>query len=348
MQSRKWPLAIACASVALASCGGGGGGGGSSSGGSGGSGSGTGSGTGGNAGSSTNVLFATDYTHGTVAGFDTLTPSGETWGDHVLVTVPGGGQSIAWDTARDELYVLVDWLGSPAVHRVDVYAHASTMQSGATPARSITLSNLNETDAIVLDTPHDRLWIAGMRTNIANDGGELDVFEHASTLNGTPAADRRIVNIESIRNMALDTTRSILYTIGGVRSWEAYAYVDTDSMASGAVPAFYIPGPGSFGIALDATRDILYMPDTTKGLTIVHGASTAASATTITVPFAGTPVVTATVDSARDRLYLGAYTQAFVIDNASTLASTASLPARAASAPTGASYPVSIWSFASH
>ena len=267
------------------------------------------------------------------------------------MTTPGGGQAIAYDSARDELYVLVDWLGQPPVLRVDVYAHASTMRAGATAARSIALSNFIDATTLALDTAHDRLWVAGMRTSYANDGAEIDVFEHASTLGGTPPADRRIQNIESIQAMALDATRSILYTVGGITNGAAYAYTGTDTLASGAKPAYTLTGAGSYGISLDVARDILYLPDVFTGLTIVHGASTGAAATSINVPFtsAGWQLNTAAVDSAHDRLYLGAYNQAYVIDNASTLTSAATLPAPAASAPATVAtgdYPVSIWGFA--
>jgi hypothetical protein len=90
-------------------------------------------------------------------------------------------------------------------------------------------------------------------------------------------------------------------------------------------------------MAVDEQRDILYVPDTSTGLGIVRNASTS----TQTVAKLAVPCLTVAVDSAHDRAYVGAYSNADVFDNASTLGASSKVPAVAAQA-IGAS----IWSFA--
>jgi len=332
MASRMWAArgaAIACSGVLLASCGGGGGG--------------DGSGQAvdkpvatvpgcvpGGSATGANVLFGADLNTGTLTAFKTLTPSCEVWESHVFATVTRVANGIAYDARRDELYVLAVQEYGP--QEVDVYAHASVLAPGATPTRSITLSAFAIARAISLDTAQDRLWVGGERTTWADDGGEIDMYENASTRSGPAVADRQIRNIPGVVNMALDTTHAILYAVAGVHD-SVMAFAGTDTLTDGATPTFTIGGTaGSFGIAIDGARDIAYLPNPASGLRIVRHASTGLPDTAIMVPFDGAKALMATVDSKNDRLYLGGFAGAYVIDHASALTPSSPLPAPAASA----------------
>jgi hypothetical protein len=84
---------------------------------------------------------------------------------------------------------------------------------------------------------------------------------------------------------------------------------------------------GVAGVAIDPGRDRLYAADPFGGVTIVNGASTASPVTIGTVAVPNARVVA--VDAAQDRLYVGAYDKAYVLDHASSLAAGTLVPAAA-------------------
>ena len=304
--------------VALAGCGGGGG---SSDGGSGG---GSGGSTGGY------VLFATDLNSGTIAAFTTADPSaGQSLAAHIVKTNEGG-TGIAYDAVHDDLYAMRVAIDLPAV-TIDVFAHASKMASNATPARTIQVTGLADLDnSIALDTTRDELWIGGLGSSNSNTPGRLVVLSHASTLSGSVAPTRDIQGLPSFMTFAHDRVHDTLYLAGGGGiTHGVYVFANASTLVSDTAPTRTISGvdgTGTYLMSVDEQRDILYVPDVFNGLGIVRNASTGTQAvTTVQFPSA-TPSLTAVVDGPHDRLYVGAYTNAYVFDNASTLTSASTLP----------------------
>lgn len=311
---------VACMlAAALTGCGGGGG---SSDGGSGGGSSGS---TGGY------VLFATDINSGTIAAFTTADPTaGQSLAAHIVKTNEGG-TSIAYDAVHDDLYALRVAIDLPAV-TIDVFAHASKMASGAAPARTIQVTGLADlTNSIALDTTRDELWVSGEGGQTSNNTGRLTVLAHASTLNGSVAPTRDIQGLPSFMTFAHDRVHDTLYLAGGGGVIHGvYVFANASALVSSTAPTRMIngvDGTGTYLMTVDEQRDILYVPDVSAGLGIVRNASTATqSVTTLQFPSA-TPCLTAVVDGPHDRLYVGAYTNAFVFDNASGLTSASTVPA---------------------
>ena len=305
--------------AALAACGGGGGGNdGGSSGGNG----------GGSAGSY--VLFATDLNSGTIAAFTTLDPSaGQTLTAHIVKTHEGG-TGIAYDAVHDDLYAMRVNVNLPAV-TIDVFAHASHMVNDAPPARTIQVAGLADvTNQIFLDTTRDELWVSGESSGNSNTPGRITVIAHASSQSGSVTPTRDITGLPYFATFALDRVHSTLYLAGGGGGPRGvYVFANAATLASGALPTRTIDsvdGRAPYLMAVDEQRDILYVPDVSTGLGIVRNASTASpSLATVAFP-STTPCLTAVVDSAHDRLYVGAYTNAYVFDNASTLTSASVVP----------------------
>lgn len=298
----------ASAMGALVACGGGGGG-------DSGSGASNGSGSGGNA--SPYVMFASDYGSGSIAAFTTLSPAaGSTLAANVVEVVPDAGFSLWYDTAHDDLYTLYSDVFAQVKVKVVVFAHAATLKTSAAPGRTLVLADFGSADTLLLDTANDRLWVSGSD----NDAQSLtEVFEHASTLTGTPTASRSM-RIDG-HAIAIDFGRDILYTNHFANEVEAYSHVST--LSGRVFPDRTITNVNAgLGLTLDASRDILYTAATTSAtVTALHGASTATTGpgTTISLP-AGATLMNAVVDPGHDRLYVGAQDGAYVIDNVSTLA----------------------------
>jgi hypothetical protein len=298
----------ACALAVLAACGGGGGNSGS------GGGNNTGSG-GTSGGSSPYVLFASDFS-GNVAAFTTLSPAaGTTVSGNLVETVQYTGNTLAYDAVHDELYMLYENTFATPSAKLEVFAHASSLKSGAAPARTVVLPDLFGAERMVLDTTHDRLWISGSNNDHL---GIVAVYDHASTLTGSASVSRTLA--VSTQNMALDAARDVLYLNPAVNEIHVFAGAST---LDGAVrPDRVIRGMDSTdSLVLDASRDTLYaVASGSASIYVMHGASTATSVTpsTIALP-AGAYLVALAVDSAHDRLYAGGQEAAYIIDNVSTL-----------------------------
>ena len=305
-------LAAGLLAATLAGCGGGGsdGGGGGSTGG--------------------YVLFATDLNTGAIAAFTTADPTaGQSLAAHIVKSSEGG-TGIAYDAVHDDLYAMRVAINLPGV-TIDVFSHASKMAMDAAPARTIQVTGLADlNNAIALDTTHDELWVSGIGSSTSNNSGRITVLAHASTLTGSVAPTRDIQGLPGFATFAHDRVRDMLYLAGGGGTVHGvYVFANASTLVSDTAPTGTIAGLGSTStslISVDEQRDILYVPDVFTGLGIVHGASTATSTLTQLAFPAAAPCQTAAVDSVHDRLYIGAYTDAYVIDNASTLTAGSTLP----------------------
>ncbi len=313
-------LVIGVLAAALAGCGGGGGNGSTGS-----------TGTSGGSSQATGyVLFATDLNSGSIAAFTTAAPvAGQALAAHIVKSREGG-KGIVYDALHDDLYAIRIANFLPAV-TIDVFAHASRMTTDAAPTRTIQVTGLADLqNSMALDTTRDELWIGGVGSQVANKPGRLVVLAHASTLSGSVAPTRDVVDLPTFSTFAHDRTRDVLYLAGGGGIVHGvYVFANASTLVSGTPPTRTIDsvdGTGTALMSVDEQRDILYVPDVFNGLGIVHGASTV-TPTTASVPFPiAAPCQTAAVDSTHDRLYIGAYTDAYVFDNASTLKSGSSLP----------------------
>ena len=282
-------------------------------------------------GGSTNVLFI-GTNDGLVAAFHASTVAGvsyaATFADHAIVNngVPDSVMLTAYDAARDELYVRSSGVvvAGSMPERVDVYAQASHMTAGATPApaRSLTFPGVAGFFSMHYDRVNDTLWVTG---ELQQDREPiLWAFDHASTLSGNVTHSRSVTPVDRLTpplDVAIDNGRSLLYVLddgtGEIDVFADPAHVDADAVP---VRTFISAGIGS-ALALDATRDILYVGGYRIDFYMVRGASTASGRpTTAVIQLAGAiegPSVA--VDAAHDRLYVGDGWSLFQVDDASTL-----------------------------
>jgi len=303
---------VACTMACVGLLGGCGGGGGSSS-----TDSGS-SGVGASASSGTNVLFAGDAASGSIAAFTTLSPAAGTITANVFTKLTGAGSSLAYDQPRDLLYVIESWpFNTPAV-QVQVFTGASKIAPGAVAARTIALNDFQLALAMFLDKTNDTLWVGGTDTSGL---ARVEVFQHASTLSGAPVPDR-ILKTNQANALTVDVGRSILYVLSDsvVSVYEGAATI------SGSVfPNRFVYDFAGNNLSVDSARDILYGATSQGSLLIVPGASTASGrvGTKVTLPSTA-QARSALVDSANDRLYVGALGGGFVFDNASALTASSS------------------------
>jgi len=116
-----------------------------------------------------------------------------------------------------------------------------------------------------------------------------------------------------------------------------HVYTNVDTASGALTPARVVSGVVSAsGLAVDTARDRLYVADVSAGIRFVGSASASSTTTAGTVPIPNAHF--ATVDAANDRLYVGAYDKAYILDGASALVD-GTLPKAAvgALAPAGSS-----------
>src|SRR5215471_6452267 len=273
------------------------------------------------------VLFVADIAHGAIGGFANADPAaGSMLAGRVISGVTGLGGNLAYDESRDSLYASK---GGTVV----VFDHASLASGAAAPSRTLTPSGSSfVTLSLFLDKSTDQLYVGGDRQS--GDGAVL-VFANASTVSGTKAPDRTMVVPIGVHTFTLDASRSILYVLGAITGIHVYENANT---ASGTLSQARVIGgfTSATGLSVDTGRDRLYVADVFAGIRFIADASSpsaAASPDGVPIPNAHF----ATVDAAHDRLYVGAYDKAYILDDASTL--TNALPASAvgALAPAGSS-----------
>ncbi len=92
--------------------------------------------------------------------------------------------ALSWDDTRNLLYV-----GVPNLSQIHVYSDASTREGSATPNRTITIDfpgkvTVDWITGVIVAPEHDLLFVSMYK-------GQTMVFRRASSLQGTPEADRR-------------------------------------------------------------------------------------------------------------------------------------------------------------
>ncbi|MFI4927309.1 MAG: hypothetical protein ACHP7E_06445 [Burkholderiales bacterium] len=270
-------------------------------------------------------LFVTDIGQGTLTALPAWTSiSGFSLSAQKNLTISNLRDPLAYDSGRDLLYAM-------STASVLVYAHASALTETATPTRTITLpSDWLWGNAMVLDGAHDTLYVAGSRRY----DDQVLVVPQASGASG-PVAPGRVLTINDGANgIALDSGRATLYVIGATTGVHVFPNIDSASGTVFAARHMLLPIAVT-GVAIDPGRDRLYAADPSRGVTIVNGASTASPVTVGTAALPNARVVA--VDAALDRLYVGAYDKAYVLDHASRLAAGTSVPAAALVGASGSS-----------
>jgi hypothetical protein len=259
-------------------------------------------------------LFVTDSGQGKLGALPAWTSiSGFSLSAQRSLTISNLRDPLAYDSGHDLLYAM-------SAATVLVYAHASAITETATPARTITLPpDWLWGNAMVLDGAHDTLYVAGSRSY----DDQVLVVPQASGASGPVVPSRVLTITDGAHGIALDPGRATLYVIGATNGVHVFPNIDA---ASGTVFAarHMLLATAVTGIAIDASRDRLYAADPFGGVTIVNGASTASAVSIGTVVLPNARV--AAVDAAQDRLYVGAYDKAYVLDHASSLVAGTSAP----------------------
>ncbi len=287
-----------------------------------------------------NQLFLEDGHTGQIAAFPDAKPtSGTTFSNHVVAAVSGATGAMAYDAVHDQLYVAVaPTSSSPAA--IEVFTNASTMTAGK-PARTITpdggIPAFSLITKLAIDTSTDTLWVYGRNQAglLALTNGSLMAIAHASTTSGSVPAGGA-VGVRSGGSetfFAYDGTRDVAYLTGrvdnagndipGIAVFDAAS--TTYSTSGLQTPTSTIAIDGATDIAVDAAHDALYVADPTQGLWIVRQASTGSPV--VVGPLAMAGVTSVSLDSASDRLVVGAGGSAYVFDQASSLTAGSPFPA---------------------
>ena len=108
------------------------------------------------------ALFVVNTRTAAVDGFASLAPpAGSTTSGHDLATLASVDGPVAYDAVHDLLYVATTppetFTDNSA--QIRVFAHASTLAAGATPARSISLENSRGVQGMAADGASDTLWV---------------------------------------------------------------------------------------------------------------------------------------------------------------------------------------------
>jgi hypothetical protein len=170
--------------------------------------------------------------------------------------------SLFLDAAADRLYV------GDAVVGVRVYDGASGINGAAAATRLIDrsgLGSLSEIFGVAVDTGRDILYVSAT-SNDVNSTNHINVFASASTANGSPAPNRKIVPtisnvIQPVRGISLDAAHDRIYVAGDYLN--QVMVFDGASVASGqTAPTKVIALPSTYGsisnVWVDAANDRLY------------------------------------------------------------------------------------------
>jgi len=226
--------------------------------------------------------------------------------------------SLALDTTRDYLYV-----GNGT--SVLVFYGASTANGDLFASASF--GTIGNTGSMFFDSANDRLYVG-------DDVNNVKVYSPASTANSL-SAPRLVTGMTTpIHGVAVDTTKNILYVSNdtGSTTHQIMVFDNADTVTIAGPSRTITPTVAAVnlavgGVALDATRDLLYVAPGTgvNGIMVFGTASTAngaiAPAKTLTITSA-TGILKVAVDAVHDRLYaVGSNGHVYLIEAVSTLSS---------------------------
>jgi uncharacterized protein YjdB len=301
------------------------------------------------------LYVAEDYSHQVSVFNHADTASGTGTAADRTLSYSGFSQlaGVRRDTTRNILYVL-SWTGGI----VYVFDNADTASGNTTPNRTIYCPDFYVPSSFQLDQANDRLYVASYA-----DGGTnslISVFNSASTLNGTVAADRTIsgAGVASVWGIFLDTDNNRLYAAlagdpadGGSNSSIA-VFNNASTVNGAATPTRTISAtemsPYLTTVCVDTTRNILYATGYSGYIQKYLNADSISGAVTPDAAFSCTWSATGLfIDAAKDMLFVSESTgyvavpNSFVTayDSASTLTETAS-PNRTFGSLTG---PAGLW-----
>lgn len=249
----------------------------------------------------------------------------------VIEGIPLLSPSMAYDSANDRLFVSSGWgdLNEPLGLGTEilVFDQASKANGNATPIKRISLPALSGPFQLQWDETHERLYVGSFQQSLYSD--VLVTIEGAAS---PTAAINTYRSPSGSRGMVIDTQRQVVYGLGstvGVHPFNL-GYL-TDPSLPGSPWTNWIPMPKPYplgGLALDTSRDRLYVVDGTNmapfttGILVIESASTAYPR-----PFkVDTTSITSespryvSFDETNDRLYVGYVGRAVMIEHASSLA----------------------------
>jgi DNA-binding beta-propeller fold protein YncE len=236
-----------------------------------------------------------------IAGILTLIASGGGGG--------GGGGLVTTTPSGSVLYVVANLSNA-----VLSYNNANTVSGSTAPDRTLSgaSTTLNDPRAVAIDMPRNQLYVANTSSN------SILVFNTARTVNGDAVPDRTITNtaptlLSLPTSIYLDVANDRLYIASSGN--DAILIYDNASTVSGDIApdrelvgaATTISGPT--GVALDATRDRLYVTNINNQILVFANAGStngniapvgtiSGASTTLNNPGA------LYVDPVEDRLYI--------------------------------------------
>ena len=293
-------------------------------------------------------LFVGDSTNAAIGSSSNADPSP---GVYVVErTIAGANTQLdtnlfdfALDSANDRLYVA-------DLRSILVFNNAGTATGNVTPSRTVTTIPGpfgGFSGGIFLDSTRSTLYAA---TNFLGATQNVQAFDGAGS--ASTATPTRIITftIRSISDIAIDTTRNILYAYGtdGAGFAEVLSFDNASTLAGNVAPDRIISfpdsgGAGPVGLFVDATNDRLYVPRNDGTIAVFDNASTVSGNVTvtaipprsITLPVQGYTVVF--VDVAANRLYALDPAGISIVPNASTATGAPATVTRAL-APNGSTF----------
>lgn len=253
----------------------------------------------------------------------------------------------ALDVARDRLYVA-------DLRSILVFDNISTADGDIAPSRVVftCCAGVGNYVGIYLDTVNDRLYAAA-NVNLPPNGQVIHVFDNVSTLSNS--APNRVIAVDPtvLMDVAVDTTRNILYVYGrgAVSTLTEIAVFDGAATLSGPATAnrtisideSFSSGP-AVGMFIDPANNRLYAPRFGPGQVMVfdnasmkNGAVNAAAAPERAINLPVPTLTNITVDLAANRLYALDTDGLNIIDNASTVTGTPPIVVRVL-APGGSTF----------
>ena len=266
------------------------------------------------------TLFVVNASTADVAGFSSLTPAaGSTESGHDLASVASIDGPLAYDAVHDLLYVATTppETANDNSAQIRVFEHASTLATGATPARSIALEDSLHVEGMAVDGASDTLWVF-QRYMVFTTVDSAIIRRVGSASTATSSLDFVITLGAWAESATYDPVRDVVYASDG-------AGIRVLSQASASQYWLLAPtqefGSGIDGVALacDTARDIVYVADGAgRGIGLMVNASTAAPAF-VGLRLLPAPPTALAVDSTNDRLYVSAGGDVYLFDHASQL-----------------------------
>lgn len=205
------------------------------------------------------ALFVVNARTAAVDGFASLAPpAGSTTSGHDLATLASVDGPVAYDAVHDLLYVATTppetFTDNSA--QIRVFAHASTLAAGATPARSISLENSRGVQGMAADGASDTLWVF-RRDFVFTPVDDAIIRRVGSASTATTSLDFVMTLGHWAEFATYDPSRDIVYIADGAGGGVGLM-VNASTATPGFIGLVLLPAAPS-SLSVDSANDRLYV-----------------------------------------------------------------------------------------